>query len=187
MRVENVLGYWTAKTQAPGKATITVTAPDGRTGSVTITVEADGPSSPAGETSSALADNMEIRQELIQLINQTRKANGVAELPVNEALMDAAQALSDQRYSWHHTQEECEAVIDSGYPYGFGINLTVFTGVAAEDAAQHAHENWLNSSGHFETMIKPDCDGIGVGVTESGGATYCYMIVGRPNTHNPYE
>ncbi len=187
VRVENVLGYWTAKTQAPGKATITVTAPDGRTGSVTITVEADGPSSPAGETSSALADNMEIRQELIQLINQTRKANGVAELPVNEALMNAAQALSDQRYSWHHTQEECEAVIDSGYPYGFGINLTVFTGVAAEDAAQHAHENWLNSSGHFETMIKPDCDGIGVGVTESGGATYCYMIVGRPNTHNPYE
>jgi len=68
--------------------------------------------------------------------------------------MDAAQALSDQRYSWHHTQEECEAVIDSGYPYGFGINLTVFTGVAAEDAAQHAHENWLNSSGHFETMMR---------------------------------
>ena len=111
----------------------------------------------------------------------------MAELPVSEALMTAAQALSDQRYTWHHTKEECEAVIASGYPYGFGINLTVFTGVATEDAAQHAHDNWLNSPGHFETMIKPDCDSIGVGVTESGGVTYCFMIVGRPNTHNPYE
>ena len=64
---------------------------------------------------------------------------------------------------------------------------TVFTGVATEDAAQHAHDNWLKSPGHFETMIKPDCDSIGVGMTESGGVTYCFMIVGRPNTHNPYE
>ena len=128
-----------------------------------------------------------MRQELIRLINQTRRANDVAELPVSEALMTAAQSLSDRHYTWHHTKEECEAVIDSGYPYGFGVNLTVFTGVATEDTAQHALENWLNSPGHFETMIKPDCDSIGVGVTESGGVTYCYMLVGRPNTHNPYE
>ena len=129
----------------------------------------------------------DVRQELIRLINQTRKANGVAELPVSEALMTAAQTISDKRYSWHHNQEECEAAIASGYPYGFGVNLTVFTGVAPEDTAQHALENWLNSPGHFETMIKPDCDSIGVGVTKSGGVTYCYMFIGRPNTHNPYE
>ena len=35
----------------------------------------------------------------------------------------------------------------------------VFTGVAAKDTAQHALENWISSSGHFETMIEPDCDG----------------------------
>ena len=33
----------------------------------------------------------DVRLELIQFINQTRKANGVAELPVSEALMTAAQ------------------------------------------------------------------------------------------------
>ena len=119
--------------------------------------------------------------------NQTRKANGVSELMVNEALMNAAQTISDKRYSWHHSQEECEAALASGYPYGFGVNLTVFTGVATEDAAQHALENWINSPGHFETMLKPACDSIGVGVTESGGVTYCYMFIGQPNTHNPYE
>lgn len=164
-----------------------VTAPDGRTGSVTITVESATPAAPAQESSASLTDNMEIRQELIRLINQTRKANGAAELPVNEALMNAAQAISDKRYTWHHTQEECEAVIACGYPYGFGANLTAFTGIATEDAAQHALDNWIKSPGHFQTMIDPDCDGIGVGITESGGTTYCYMFIGRPKTHNPYE
>ena len=145
------------------------------------------PTARASGDSASQTEEPDVRQELVRLINQTRKANGVAELPVSEALMTAAQTLSDQRYTWHHTKEECEAVIASGYPYGFGINLTVFTGVATEDAAQHAHDNWLKSPGHFETMIKPDCDSIGVGMTESGGVTYCFMIVGRPNTHNPYE
>ncbi len=184
MRVENVLGHWTAKAQAPGKATVTVTAPDGRTGSVTITVEAAAPSSPAGESSAALTDNMEIRQEMIRLINQVRRENGVAELPVNEALMDAAQTCSNRRYTWHHAPEEGQAAAAAGYPYGFGDNLTVFTGTA--NAAQRAVDNWINSLGHFETMIDPRCDCIGVGVTQYDGITYCYMFVGIPNSVNFY-
>ncbi len=80
---------------------------------------------------------------MIRLINQTRKANGVSELPVNEALMNAAQACSNQRCTWHHAPEESKAAADAGYPYGFGDNLTVFTGTT--DAAQHAVDNWINS------------------------------------------
>ena len=180
VRVENVLGHWTANAQAPGTATITVTAPDGRTGSVTITVQSAIPSSPAGESTAALTDNMAIRLELVRLINQTRVANGVSELPVSEALMNAAQACSNQRYTWHHAQEEGKAAADAGYPYGFGDNLTVFTGT--EDAAKRAVTNWINSPGHFQTMIDPDCDCIGVGVTQYDGITYCYMFVGIPNS-----
>ena len=72
----------------------------------------------------------------------------------------------------------------AGYPYGFGDNLTVFTGTA--DAAQHAVDNWINSPGHFETMIDSRCDCIGVGVTQYDGITYCYMFVGIPNSVNFY-
>ena len=183
--VEQVLTFWVAVAKSEGTAEITAANRAGASGTLTLTVGSANAS--ASPDSAIQPDNMEIRQELIRLINQTRKANGVSELPVSETLMDAAQTLSDLRYSWHHTKEECEAVIACGYPYGFGVYLTVFTGVAAEDAAQHAHDNWLNSPGHFQTMITPDCDGIGVGVTECDGVTYCYMFVGRPNTHNPYE
>ena len=111
---------------------------------------------PAGVDSTSLTDNLEIRQEMIRLINQTRKPNGVSELPVNEALMNAAQACSDRRYTWHHAPEESKAAADAGYPYGFGDNLTVFTGTA--DAAQRAVDNWINSPGHFQTMIDPRWD-----------------------------
>ena len=185
--VEQVMGFWVAVAKAEGSVEITATNRTGESGTLTLTIGPDTPSAPDTTDGPSPMEEPDVRQELIRLIDQTRRANGVAELPVSEALMTAAQSLSDRHYTWHHTKEECEAVIDSGYPYGFGVNLTVFTGVATEDTAQHALENWLNSPGHFETMIKPDCDSIGVGVTESGGVTYCYMLVGRPNTHNPYE
>ena len=70
------------------------------------------------------------------------------------------------------------------YPYVFGDNLTVFTGTA--DAAQHTVDNWIKSPGHFQTMIDPRCDCIGVGVTQYNGITYCYMFVGIPNSVNFY-
>ena len=147
---------------------------------MTLTVNS---TTPTGE-STGLTDNLEIRQEIIRLINQTRKANGVPELPVNKTLMSTAQACSNRRYTWHHAQEKCQAAADAGYPYGFGDNLTVFTGT--EDAAQHALDNWINSPGHFRTMIDPRCDCIGVGVTRYDEITCRYMFIGIPNSVNFY-
>ena len=154
---------------------------------MTLTVSSTTPTIPetlSGGGSTSLTDNLEIRQEMIRLINQTRKANGVSELPVSEALMNAAQTCSNRRYTWHHAPEESQATVDAGYPYGFGSNLTVFTGTA--DTAQRAVDNWINSPGHLETMIDPRCDCIGVGVTQYDGITYCYMFVGIPNSVNFY-
>ena len=185
--VEQVLTFWVVVAKAEGSAEITASNSAGESGAVTLTVgpaTPDTPEAPANGNNVSLTDNLEIRQEMIHLINQTRKANGVSELPVNEALMNAAQVCSDRRYTWHHTPEESKAAADAGYPYGFGDNLTVFTGTA--DAAQRAVDNWINSPGHFQTMIDPRCDCIGVGVTQYDGITYCYMFVGIPNSVNFY-
>ena len=185
--VEQVLTFWVAVAKAEGTAEITAFNSAGECGSMTLTVGSTAPAAleaPASGNRASLTDNMEIRQEIIRLINQTRKDNGVSELPVSVALMNAAQACSDRRYTWHHAPEESKAAADAGYPYGFGDNLTVFTGTA--DAAQHAVDNWINSPGHFETMIDSRCDCIGVGVTQYDGITYCYMFVGIPNSVNFY-
>ena len=185
--VEQVLTFWVAVAKAEGSVEITASNNAGECGSMTLTVGPAAPAAleaPASGDSAGLTDNLEIRQEMIRLINQTRKDNGVPELPVNEALMKAAQSCSNRRYTWHHAPEESQAAVDAGYPYGFGSNLTVFTGTA--DAAQRAVDNWINSPGHFETMIDPRCDCIGVGVTQYDDVTYCYMFVGIPNSVNFY-
>ena len=185
--VEQVLTFWVAVAKAEGTAEITASNSAGERGSMTLTVGSAALAAPEAPTigdSASLVYNMAIRQEMIRLINQTRKANGVSELPVSEALMNAAQACSNQRYTWHHSPEESKAAVDAGYPYGFGDNLTVFTGT--DNAAQRAVDNWINSPGHFQTMIDPRCDCIGVGVTQYDGITYCYMFVGIPNSVNFY-
>lgn len=182
--VEQVLTFWVAVAKAEGTAEITATDSAGKSGTITLAVGTSSPADIIGEETIGQMPNVEVRLELIRLINQTRAANGVSELPVNDALMTAAQTCSDRRYTWHHAPEEGKAAADAGYPYGFGDNLTVFTGT--EDAAQHALDNWLNSPGHRDIMLDPACDCIGVGVAQYDGITYCYMFVGIPNSVNFY-
>ena len=100
--------------------------------------------------------------------------------------MDAAQECSSRLYTSHHNREECEAVLDAGYPHGFGSNLTVLVGTGISSIAAKAVANWEKSPGHLETMISSDGDTLGVGVTIDNGRTFCYMMVGNPNAYNPY-
>ena len=88
--VEQVLTFWVAVAKGAGTAEITASNSAGECGSMTLTVGSAAPAAPeapASMDSASLTDNLEIRQEMIRLINQTRKANGVSELPVSEALM----------------------------------------------------------------------------------------------------
>ena len=137
------------------------------------------PESGASQTDTA-------RQEIVRLVNQVRRENGVPELTVNAALMDAAQHCASLRVTYHQNKVECEAVAYAGYPHGFGSNITAFANVPASETAERAVENWRNSPGHFQTMINPDCDTIGVGISTDEGGTICFLFVGDPNAHNPY-
>ena len=140
---------------------------------------------PAQEVSSRPTD-MEIREEMIRRINEVRRKHGAPELTVNQALMNAAQECSSQMFTSHHNQIECETVAASGYPHGFGSNLTVFTVTDPKRIPEKAVANWENSPGHLATMIDTDCDTVGVGVTIANGRAFCYMFVGNPTAYNPY-
>ena len=153
-----------------------------------VQIDTDAPYTgvaPVQEVSSQPTD-MEIREEMIWCINNVRKKHGVPELTVNQALMDAAQECSAYLYSHHNNRVECETVAASGYPHGFGSNLTAFTVMDPEKIPQKAVANWENSPGHLATMVDPNCDTVGVGVTIDHGRAFCYMFVGNPTAHNPY-
>ena len=128
----------------------------------------------------------EIRQEMIRRINEVRRENGISELTVNQSLMDAAQKCSAMLNTSHKNKEECLTVAACGYPHGFGSNLTVLVGTGMNRIAEKAVDNWVNSPGHFETMVNADCDTLGVGVTIDNSRVFCYMMVGHPNAYNPY-
>ena len=123
---------------------------------------------------------------MIRRINVVRKKHGVTELAVDQSLMDAAQEYSAYLYTYHNNRAECETVAASGYPHGFGSNLTVFTVTDLERISEKAVANWENSPGHLATMIDPNCDTVGVGITVSNGRAFCYMFVGNPTAYNPY-
>ena len=139
---------------------------------------------PAQEVNSQPTD-MEIQEELIRRINEVRKKHGVPELTVDQSLMDEAQECSSYLYTKHNNRVECETVAASGYPYGFGSNLTVFTVTEPEKIPQKAVANWENSPGHLATMIDPNCDAVGVGVTIANGKDFCYMLVRNATEYNP--
>lgn len=184
--VEQVAGSWVAVAKSAGTAIVTVTTAGGEKGTLTITVTGSITPEPPISYPVDLDANMEIREEIIALVNDVRRENGVAELAVNQSLMNAAQASASQRYTWHHAKEECEYALAYGYPHGFGSNLTVFTGASEATAAQKAVNNWVNSEGHLRTMLDVRGDCMGVGAERYNGVTYCYLFIGTPGTLNAY-
>ena len=132
--VEQVLTFWVAVAKAPGTATISVKNGTGGTGSLTLTV-----GSPTTETvqdnDSDLSVNMDIRLKMVEYINQTRREHGLAELPIDESLMNAAQDVSSQRVSEHRPYDHM-ALLRYGWPHGGLYNLTVFTAYGCPDIAK---------------------------------------------------
>ena len=181
--LERVLTYWVAVAKAEGTAEITVANKAGTTGSLTLTVKAaETPSNP----SEALSANMDIRLEMVRLINEVRRENGLAELPMDESLMNAAQDVSGQGVTEHRPYDHM-ALIRYGWPHGGLYNLTVFTAYGCPDIAKQAIDYWIESPGHYETMLLAEASHVGTGVTFQNGRVYCYMVVGDPTSHNPYE
>lgn len=180
--VEKALGqFWKANAISPGTATITATGPDGKTGSVVVTVTG---SAQSGTQSVDLNANMEIRQEMVRLINQVRRENGAAELETNEALMNAAQDCASHQLR-NHSLYEWQVLRDYGWPHGGGFNLTYFMFDHDQSIAQTAVSNWVHSPRHYQTMLCASATCVGAGVCRVGGMVYCYMAVGIPNSYSP--
>ena len=127
-----------------------------------------------------------VRLEMVRLINEVRRENGLAELPMDESLMNAAQDVSSQCVTEHRPYDHM-ALIRYGWPHGGLYNLTVFTTYGCPDIARQAIDYWIASPGHYKTMLLEEASHVGTGVTFKNGKAYCYMVVGDPTGHNHYE
>lgn len=192
--LERVLTYWVAVAKAEGTAEITVTNADGTAGSLTLTVGTAEAADDFQKETSALAQadtldlsaNLDIRLEMVRLINEVRREHGLAELPTDESLMNAAQDVSSQCVTEHRPYDHM-ALIRYGWPHGGLYNLTMFGAYDCPDIARQAIDYWIESPGHYKTMLLEEASHVGTGVTFKNGKAYCYMVVGDPTSHNPYE
>lgn len=206
--LEQVSGHYVMVVKSTGTAVVSITDESGNTASMILTVGGKtsalpktAPEVTASDAAQAPEDsnpvvnsewshnpdadlnaNMEIRQEMVRLINEVRQEHGLAELPIDDRLMNAMQDVSTQHFL-KHTRYEREALVAYGWLYGGSDNLTSFGADGEEDIAGHAVRNWVNSPGHLQAMLREDVTCIGTGLTVDGGRTYCYMSVGNPDGH----
>ena len=206
--LELVLGYLVMVAKSPGTSVISIKDAAGNTASMTVTVGGAWPdaqptspkaASPDAAQSPAVSSpvvnsewshnpdadltaNMDIRLEMVRLINEVRQEHGLPELPVDDRLMNATQDVSTQHFR-EHTQYEREATIAYGWLYGGCDNLTCFNMASNGDIARRAVTNWVNSPGHLQSMLREDVTCIGVGVTVENDTAYCHMFAGDPTGH----
>jgi len=207
--LERSLGHWVMAAKAPGSATVSITDDAGNTAGMSMTVsggesapvQPDTGTLPAAEPAKDQKDtsavvnrewshnpeanlqaNMEIRLEMVRLINQVRREHGVAELPIDERLMNATQDVSTQHFN-KHTQYEREALIAYGWLHGGSNNLTCFNMASYGNISQRTVTNWVNSLGNLQSMLRDDVTCLGVGVTIADDMAYCHMCVGDPTGH----
>lgn len=127
--------------------------------------------------------NMDIRNEIIRLTNEVRKENGVSELSVDSAMMNAAQAaaeyyaMSGDGWNGHNLNMEDQCEKWAGATRWSLTNLTGFFG--NYNVASRAITNWKNSSGHFQSMIDSWNNVLGVGVAkDANGYYWCVQAFG---------
>ena len=215
--IDNIGGNWTTSQDAASKNVAVITTPIGasnamllalQTGSAQIAIVKNGQtiasmnvtvvenSKPGTEVVDPNFDydsvdfnaNMDIRNEIIRLTNEVRKENGVAELPTDSAMMNAAQAaaeyyaMSGDGWNGHNTKVEDQCCEDASVIYqeatsGVMANLTGFSRNNRALVAKEAVNNWVNSKGHFQSMILPDYINFGIGVAvDADGYYWCVQF-----------
>lgn len=129
----------------------------------------EGGSSNSGSSSSSKVDIEEFRQEVIRLTNKERKKAGLEPLVEDSTAMEFAQIRAEE-LSNNFSHKRPDGTVGEYSHYQFMENIAM-GGRTPEDAVN----SWLNSSGHYATMMSDysDCGNcIGVGVYEKNGTMY---------------
>ena len=137
--------------------------------------------------------------QLVQLVNEVRStgftcpAEGyqppVAALTVNDKLMRAAQAHSDDMIANNYFDHSSlngdgpgERIVREGYSYlTWGENLAS----GWRTAAGVMSEGWLKSSGHCRNLMRPELTEIGVGIAASGRDVRWTQKFATPGPYGP--
>lgn len=165
-----------------GSATVTVTASmEGRESvSQTIKVTVTEPIVlPDVDTTTYASDAAEI----IRLTNEYRQANGLGTLShVSIVDIPATVRAEEAAEVWSHTRPDGSnfntVFTECGLKYtAYGENLFA---VNASYSPEQVLQEWKDSPAHNENLLRPNFNGIGVGIAYVGGEYYyCQLFIQR--------
>ena len=135
-----------------------------------------------GTATSAPVSNSSYAKEMLNLINQERVANGVAQLKWNEELAKVAQAkaqdMVDNNY-FSHTSPTYGSPFDMMKSFGISYRYAG-ENIAKNSSVAKAHTALMNSEGHRKNILNSNFTSIGIGVvkTSSNSYTIVQMFIG---------
>jgi uncharacterized YkwD family protein len=150
----------------PGKVTETPSV-DPNASTPNTTPETNIAEKPNKTTNQGISNQ---EQEMLNLINQSRKQNGLKALTIEHEISEIARIKSkdmiDSNYFSHNSPTY-------GNPFdmlkNFGVSyLKAGENIAGNTSVQKAHEALMNSPGHRKNILSPDYTHVGIGIVKGG-------------------
>ena len=123
--------------------------------------------------------------EVVQLVNQLRRANGLPPYQVSQALMAAAQAHSEYQAAQGrvtHTGQggsnPRDRAVANGYGGGAAVSVSENIAGGVNLSAADALSMWQGDNLHRTTMLSPNYQDVGAGVAVDGDMVYFTLDVG---------
>lgn len=116
--------------------------------------------------------------KMTELVNEQRRKAGVPEIQAKDELMDVAMMrAAETAVYWSHTRPDGSSSCSASV-YSYGENI-----LANTPSSQVANDWWVNSSGHYVTMIDDKAAYAGFGCVKVDDTYYWVQIFSRANIY----
>ena len=126
-----------------------------------------GSSSSSSSSTSSEVDIEDLRQEVFDLVNEERVANGLPKCAMDDTAMEFAQIRAEEiseKFS-HERPNGDKSGTYSHYTFGENIGMR-------HETPEVIMDDWMNSSVHRATIMSAGAKYFGVGVYEKNGTLY---------------
>ncbi len=149
----------------------------------------------AAQSTNAQTSLTPYEQQVFDLVNQQRAANGLQPLTLDSRLVNAARShnnamIQKNEFSHQVTGElplcTTGASNDRYDAVGYGWTMCAENIAAGQRTPQDVMNAWMNSSGHRANILNPNLKNIGIGYTTGGSyGTYWTQDFGTSNGSVP--
>lgn len=147
----------------------------GTSGSTASKPTSSAPASKPGSSQTAGSSYSAFQNEVVRLVNVERAKNGLAALSIDASITKTAtlksQDMAKNNY-FSHTSPTYGSPFDLMKQYGVSYRFAGENIAMGQASPAQVMNDWMNSQGHRENILKSSYTKIGVGVAQNANGTY---------------